>query len=236
MKRVIIYVVVFLFLLFIIVVVGTRWIDIKFGSNVSAWVQAGIAVVSFPIILFQLEQIRQSVNQKPKLEIGVINIRALPFSNVRLLAELPTRTDVGRGYAHFYLVLRNTGAAPARYIKIYVEHINKPHDFQFPPLVKPDEFSDEKPAFVKEHNWDLVFRAGTEWIVNTGDIEPFGFHLTTSFIVNDVNGAGATFQRPEYPSLGEIELNCTVWADGLERPLTKKLFVQIVERLEREHE
>lgn len=213
--------------------VGSQLLNRWLGIDVSGWVQAGIALVSFPVILYELDQIRQAVNRKPQLEVGLVNIQDLPFSRVREKNELPSKVNIDSGYAHFYIVLRNRGTAPARYVKVYVEHINREQNVFPPPLVKVSEFSEYKPSFVHEHNFDFVFRAGTEWIINTNDIEPFGFHITTSVIVEETNSAGVKMTHPQYPPPCEVILDCTVWAEGLNQPQKKRFFVNVVERLER---
>jgi len=159
--------------------IGTQILTKGLGVDVSGWVQTGIALVSFPTILYQLNEIRQAVNRKPELELGLVNIQDLPFSRVRQNDLLPSTVKVSSGYAHFYIVLRNRGTAPARYVKVYVEHVNRDQKVFPPPLVKVSEFAENKPSFVHEHNFDFVFRAGTDWIINPNDIEPFSFHIST---------------------------------------------------------
>jgi|GEM_PF-1282955 hypothetical protein len=212
---------------------GSQLLNKWLGVDVSGWVQAGIALISFPVILYELDQIREAVNRKPRLEIGLANIQDLPFSEVREQQELPSIVKVSSGYAHFYIVLRNRGKAPARYVKVYVEHINREQNVSPPPLVKVSEFAENKPSFVHEHNFDFVFRAGTDWIINPNDIEPFGFHITTSVIVEETNSAGVKMTHPQYPPPCEVILDCTVWAEGLNQPQKKRFFVNVVERLER---
>lgn len=205
----------------IVVCLGSTLLDPYFGSNIAGWIQTGITVISFPIILFELDQIRRTLNKKPHLEVGLVNMNDLPFSKVRCMHEIPEKTTVSDGYPHFYLVLRNRGAIPARYVKIYLEHTNRENHILPPPLVKISEFTKEKPSFVAEHNFDFVFRAGTEWIINPDDIEPFGFHIATSIIIDKNN-------RSALPPPCEIFLDCTIWAEGLQQPLKKKLVVRII--------
>lgn len=226
-----------LVLLLILVVVmplfGAGLLNPVLGMDISGWMQASIALISFPIILFELDQIRQAINRKPQLEVGLANIEDLPFSRIRLKHELPKTVKVSTGYAHFYIVLRNHGTGPARYVKVYVEHVNRAQNVLPPPLVKVSEFSENKPSFVHEHNFDFVFRAGTEWIINPEDIEPFGFHITTSIIMNETTESGETISYPQFPPPCEIILDCTVWAEGLEQPQKERLSVQVVKRLEK---
>lgn len=215
---------------------GSQLLNKWLGVDISGWVQAGIALISFPVILFELDQIREAVSRKPKLEIGLVNIQDLPFSRVRQLEELPSTVKVSSGYAYFYIVLRNHGQVPARYVKVYVEHVNRQQNVSPSPLVKVSEFADNKPSFVHEHNFDFVFRAGTDWIINPNDIEPFGFHITTSI------GTEKTYEDKhgkkqyvmEYPPPCEIILDCTVWAEGLMQPVKRKFVVNIVAHLERD--
>lgn len=222
-------------LLILVVVVplfGAGLLNPVLGMDISGWMQACIALISFPVILFELDQIRQAVSRKPELEVGLANMRDLPFSQVRMKRELPKEVKVSAGYAHFYIVLRNRGKAPARYVKVYVEHINREQNVFPPPFVKVTEFSENKPSFVHEHNFDFVFRAGTDWIINPNDIEPFGFHITTSVIVEETNSAGVEMKHAQYPPSCEVILDCTVWAEGLEQPKKERFSVQVVEHLE----
>lgn len=226
-------------LLFLVAVIGVpllgsqmlnKWLEV----DVSGWVQAGIAIISFPVILYELDQIREAVNRKPQLEIGLVNIQDLPFSRVREQRGLPSKIDVSSGYAHFYVVLRNHGKAPARYVKVYIEHINRQQRVFPLPLVKVSEFAENKPSFVHEHNFDFVFRAGTDWIINPNDIEPFGFHITTSVYTEETNSAGEKITHAEYPPPCEIILDCVVWAEGLDQPQKQRFWVNVVDHLERD--
>lgn len=213
---------------------GTQILNKCFGTDVSGWVQAGIALISFPVILYELNQIRQGLNRKPQIEIGLVNIKDLPFSKIRERQSLLSRVDVSAGYAHFYVILRNHGTAPARYVKVYIEHINRSQQVFPTPLVKVSEFSENKPSFVHEHNFDFVFRSGASWIINPDDFEPFGFHITTSIVIEETNSSGEKLTHTQYPSPCEIILDCIVWAEGLDQPIKKRLFVNVVEYLEGE--
>lgn len=220
----------FLVIVIVLPVISTGIMNRRLGMDITGWIQAFVAVISFPIILFELDQIRQAINRKPELEVGLVNIRDLPFSQVRLKHTLPKAVKVSSGYAHFYVVLRNNGNGPARHVKIYIEHINRTQDVVPRPHIKVSEFSEEKPTFVHEHNFDFVFRAGSDWIINPDDLEPFGFHITTSLVEGKTRD-GVEIRKSPPPC--EVILDCTVWAEGLDQPKQERFSVQIVEHLAR---
>jgi hypothetical protein len=230
-----------LLLLIVIAVIGVPGLGILLngclGVDVSGWVQAGLALASLPIILYQLDQIRKAVDRRPELNVGLANTRDLPFSKVRWGSALRPQVDIGQGYAHFYLVIQNSGKAPARFVKVYLEHVNRDQKAFPPPLVKVSEYSEDKPSFIPEHNFDFVFRGGSDWTINPDDIEPFGFHITTSVGSGETyrDKHGETHHRMEYPALGEVVLNCIVWAEGLEQPVQQQLCVNIVPHLEKDN-
>jgi hypothetical protein len=142
---------------------------------------------------------------------------------------------VSTGYAHFYVILRNRGTAPARYVKVYIDHVNRSQQVFPTPGVKVSEFSENKPSFVHEHNFDFVFRAGADWIINPNDIEPFGFHITTNVATSKTyeDDQGRKQHIMEFPPPCEIILSCTVWAERLEQPINRTFYVNIVEHLEK---
>ena len=201
--------------------------DYFFGIDISGWIQTFIAAFGFLIVLYQVDQIFKEISQRPEIEIGLVNIKALPFSRVRTMDALPKEVNVSSGYAHFYIILRNNGTAAAKHVKIYVEHLREEQPFPLA-FVKVSEFSENKHSFVNEHNFDFVFRGGNDWIINPSDIEPFGFQITTSIVIEEREIQGKIQEIRENPPPGIIKLNCTVWAEGLQKPVTENFLVQVI--------
>jgi len=218
--------------LILIPLLGTSTLNRLFGVDVSGWVQTGVALVGLPLLMFQLNQIRQALERKPDLEIGMVNIQDLPYSRVRQLKELPVRVDIATGYAHFEIILRNKGTVPARYVKVSIEHVNHDQVVTPPPRIIINEFSENKPTFIAEHNFEFIFRGGADWIIYPMDIEPFGFHVTTP-VFERVTDSDGVHKVPMFPPVCEIILDCTVWAEGLDQPQRKRLTANVVPNLGR---
>ena len=144
--------------------IGTRFLNSWLQADVSGWLQAGIALVSFPVIMYELNQIRKAASLKPHLEVGLANMLDINQSSVRGGNALPRQVDVNVGYAHFYIVLRNRGKVPARYVKVLVEHMNR-FENKSPAMVEVSEFAEDKPTFFHEHNFEFVFKGTNDWII-----------------------------------------------------------------------
>jgi hypothetical protein len=149
----------------------------------------------------------------------------MPVSTLRKKSKLPAAVEVSRGYAHFYVAVRNVGEIALQNVKIHVEHIRSQREVKAAVMFKVSEFSENKPTFYSENNFDFTFLGGADWMVYPGDTEVFGFHVSTAIIVQDKRLPEG--KRASYPPAGETRLTCTVWARGLSKPVDKDLVVVI---------
>jgi hypothetical protein len=181
----------------------------------SGWWQVAIAVAGLPILLYELSRIRQAIEQKPVISIGLATDRDLPSSKIREAKSLPTTVNVSQGYAHFYLVVRNQGPVRAEFVKIHLEHTgsseapnSSPLYLYAPPLLRVSEFSESKPSFHQENNAECVFVGGSDWVVHPNDSEIFGFHMTSSLVKQT-----EPVKIMEFPKPCDCYFHCTVWAE-----------------------
>ena len=175
----------------------------------SGWVQNAIAVISLPLIIWELYKIRISVNQKPGLEIGVISVQDLPLSKVRGYPVLPKVIKIGKGYPHFMFVIRNKGDILAEHLKIHIEYKSPNQKSLYNPCLRIQK-EDKKATFYSENNIDFIFRAENGWGIHSSDFELFWFYFDT--VVKDAR-----------PDIGETEIICSIWADKLAKPITENL-------------
>lgn len=197
----------------------------------SGWCQVAIALIGLPILFYELSRIRQAIEQKPMISIGLATVRDLPSSKIREAKSLPTAVNVKRGYAHFYLVVRNQGPVRSEFVKIHLEHTGAsegPHKSPFhlypPPLLRVSEFSESKPSFHQENNVECIFIGGSDWVIHPNDSEIFGFHMTTSLVKQK-----EPVEIREFPKPCDCYFHCTVWAERLNSPVSEKLIVRIIE-------
>jgi hypothetical protein len=198
------------------------------SADVSGWVQVGIAALGVPILLRELNQIREAINQKPNIGIGLASINDLPLAKIRDAKSLTTLKNVSHGYPHFELVVRNEGRVAAKSVKIHFEFISrapKGNSLAVPVLECKDWLKDNRFTFKKVNNADFVFIGGTDWVLHANDSDMFAFYLTTALGRKDKPG------EHEYPDVGEYEFMCTVWADGLDNPVVEKLKVNVVDKI-----
>ena len=90
-------------------------------ADIAGWVQVGIAALGIPILLREIIQIRTTIDQKPIISVGLGNVNDLPLSKIRNTHVLNTSINVSRGYAHFWLLIRNQGKVAAKSIKVHFE-------------------------------------------------------------------------------------------------------------------
>ncbi len=203
----------------------------------SGWWQVVILIIGLPILLYQLYEILRELGKKPELDIGLATINDLPTSRIREKKTLPYAVDVSSGYPHFFLVIKNQGKAAARYIKVHFEHRTSETPLNIsikrpPPVLKVSEFSKEKPQFHQENNVECVFTGGTNWVIHPEDTEVFGFHMTTSVIKETIKREnGDIINIPESPARGDCVFDCTIWTEGVDKPISKRLIVGIVDDL-----
>lgn len=195
------------------------------NSDIAGWVQVGIAALGVPILLRELNQIREAINQKPIIGIGLASVKDLPLSKIRV-SELKTTINVSQGYPSFWLVIRNTGKVSAKSVKIHVEYLSPNRKSLYLPVIEMDDWlGDERYTFKKVNNADFVFIGGSDWVLHVNDTDMFAFDMTTAVVKQ---------REPEIrerPDIGEYVFTCTVWADGLDKPLVEKLMVNVAEKI-----
>lgn len=196
------------------------------NSDAAGWVQVGIAALGVPILLRELIQIRQAINQRPIISVGLANVKGLPLSTIRNSKTLKTALDVSHGYPHFWLVIRNSGKVSAKSVKIHVEYIRPDRKSLYLPVIEvSDWLGDNRYTFKKVNNADFVFIGGSDWILHANDSDMFDFDMTTAIVKQ---------REPEireFPEVGDYIFTCTVWADGLDKPIIEKMTVSIVDKL-----
>jgi hypothetical protein len=218
-----------LWLLVIVIATGLVGISIyqtfQHESDAAGWVQVGIAALGVPILLRELYQIRQAINQKPVISVGLANVKDLPLSKIREAEHLKTTLDVSHGYPHFWLVVRNSGKTGAKSVKIHIEYIRSDRKSLYLPVIEvSDWLGDNRYTFKKVNNADFVFIGGSDWILHANDSDMFDFDMTTAIVKQ---------REPEireFPEVGNYEFTCTVWADGLDKPVVEKMIVNIVDK------
>lgn len=215
-------------ILIAVVLVGISIYEaIQPNSDIAGWVQVGIAALGIPILLRELIHIREAINQKPIIGVGLANVKDLPLSKVRV-SELKTTINVSQGYPSFWLIIRNTGKVSAKSVKIHIEYLSPSRKSLYLPVIEMDDWlGDERYTFKKVNNADFVFIGGSDWVLHVNDTDMFAFHMTTAIVKQ---------RKPEIrerPDFGEYVFTCTVWADGLDKSLVEKLTVNVVENLAR---
>ena len=140
-------------------------------ADQAGWWQVFLGALSVPVLLYELDRIRQALTLRPELSIGLAGVGDLPLSSIRSLEVLPTTVTVSQGYAHFYLVIRNHGKVAAKHVKIHLEHERNPsrQSSLLFPVVRVSEFSSDKPSFKPENNVDFVFTGGADWSIYPND-------------------------------------------------------------------
>jgi hypothetical protein len=218
-----------LWLVIILIAIGLVGISIyqalQPDSDSAGWIQVGIASLGVPILLRELNQIREAINQRPIIGMGLANVKDLPLSKIRD-SKLKTTINVSRGYPSFWLVIRNIGKVSAKSVKIHIEYLSPNRKSLYLPVIEMDDWlGDERYRFKKVNNADFVFIAGSDWVLHAHDTDMFAFDMTTAIVKQ---------REPEIrerPDIGEYEFTCTVWADGLDKPLVEKWIVNIVEKI-----
>jgi hypothetical protein len=193
-------------------------------ADTAGWIQVAIAALGVPILLRELYQIRQSINQKPIISIGLANVKDLPLSNVRATKSLKPSLEISHGYPHFWLIIRNTGKVTAKSVKIRFEFTRSTHqDPLLQPVIRTEDWmGDKRYTFKIVNNADFVFIGGTDWVLHANDTDMFDFYITTSIV------KGKQRERPDF---GDYEFRCTAWADGLDNPVIQNLTVSIIDKL-----
>jgi hypothetical protein len=218
-------------LLFVIILIAIGLVGISIyqalqpDSDSAGWVQVGIAALGVPILLRELNQIREAINQKPVIAVGLASVKDLPLSKIRD-SKLKTTVNVSRGYPSFWLVIRNTGKVSAKSVKIHIEYLSPNRKSLYLPVIEMDDWlGDERYTFKKVNNADFVFIGGSDWVLHANDTDMFAFDMTTAIVKQ---------REPEIrerPEIGRYEFSCTVRADSLDKPLAENLVVSLVETI-----
>jgi hypothetical protein len=197
-------------------------------SDAAGWVQVLLAAFGLPILYYELRRIREAIDLKPVISIGVASVNDLPLSKIRDAARLSNTVVVNRGYPHFWLVIRNSGPVAAKSVKIHLEYKPPKRASLLLPVIEVDEWlGDKRFSFKKVNNADFVFIGGQDWVLHSHDSDMFGFYMTTAVVKQT-----EPQEIRERPEPGDYEFPCTVWADGLQGPVAEHLKVIIQEKAE----
>jgi hypothetical protein len=200
-------------------------------ADASGWWQVFLGAVSIPLLFYELSRLRQAVERKPVLSIGLVNINDYPLSNIRAIDILPTDINVGRGYPHFTLAVKNSGSLEAKFVKIHFEfHRPQQTASLATTTVKVYEWlGDKRYSFKQDNNFDFIFVGGVDWVLHPNDTETFSFFMSTTMVIEK-----EPIELRERPALGEYSFQCTVWAEGLESPVQENFTVTVVESIKGE--
>jgi len=86
-----------------------------------------------------MNQIREIINQKPIISVGLANVKDLPLSKIKV-SELRKTINVSHGYPSFLLVIRNTGKVSAKSAKIHVEYLGPNKKSLYMPVIEMDDW------------------------------------------------------------------------------------------------
>lgn len=160
--------------------------------------------------------------QRPPIALGLATVKDLPLSKIQKIVSLPTTITVKKGYPHFYLALRNLSNTQITNIKVHLEFERPSQDSLYFPVLKVSEFSEKKPGFIPENNFEFVFKGISDWQIYPKDTEVFGFHFTT-VVVKQTEPQEIRYA----PDPSNCYLTCTVWLEGSEKPIKENLKVII---------
>jgi hypothetical protein len=168
-----------------------------------------VAIAAFRIVLLVVASI----------SIGFMAVG--PLSEIREKVTLPTTVNVGQGYPCFQLVVSNRGKLAARFVKIHLEFLSVGDTSCFDNAKTPIEHlaapalevPNDNP-FKWQNNKDFVFMGGVDWVIYSQDEVSFTFCLGT-----------VVKEQPPVPF--DYRFRCTVWAQGLDFPVSKDLMVRV---------
>jgi hypothetical protein len=131
--------------------------------------------------------------------------------------------SIGQGYPCFWLVIRNNGRVAAKSLKIHLEYKPLERKSLYLPVIEAkDWLGDNRYTFKKVNNADFVFIGGSDWVLHASDTDMFDFQMTTAIAKHTENGVVR-----ERPDLGDYAFACTVWADGLDKPVKEVLTISV---------
>jgi hypothetical protein len=198
---------------------------VKEKNNRASWLQVAIEALALPVVLYELNRIRTSLEEKPELTLGVASVKELPLSNIGRTNDVPKSISISRGYPFFMLIIQNKGPAMARAVKIHFEYLPPPDRHLLTPVIKTYEWKEDKRyAFSQENNVDFVFIGGSDWYIHPGDFEAFSFFMTTVVVLQK-----EPHEIRERPEPGRYEFTCSVRAEGLTKPVSEHLHVEVIE-------
>jgi hypothetical protein len=217
-------------LMVLVISFSVKRIISDWSSDFSGWGQLIIETLTLPMIAFELNRIRKELGKTAEIDIGVVGIKEYPLSNIRSIEKLQTYTKINQGYPLFCLVVRNKGQVSARFVKIHLEFTDhepsfkkgelSPVESMASPVIKIYK-SNNQYNFNRENNADFVFSGGTDWVLRPQDSEKFDFFISSAIGTKDPK---IPYERP-YPSL--CKFVCTVWVDGIEKPVVQRVDVEI---------
>jgi hypothetical protein len=176
------------------------------SGDSSGWWQVLLEGLNFPLVAFALYSLIENINRaskRPQLEIGIYNsnISTTQISWSEPLASmvaLPNNSD------KLALVVQNRGKAPARFLRVSVEIQSRELFWHL------DGYSLFKPTGV-----NLTFNGGADYILYPKEEEVFLFYLSSGKPATEIDKTDSS-----------KSLQCTVWAEHLEKPVTKTFTIE----------
>lgn len=188
----------------------------------SGWLQVSIDSLGIPALIFALLSLRQQLKDlqsTPEIDLGVVR-GGLPLSEIDKLKSLPSHIEVTQDYPAFSLVISNKGKVAIKFARIHFEYSSFAHRDSLPQpqgLLKAHNTN----PFKCKNNMDFIFESGPGWVIYPLSTVTFIFHITTSISHDEAA------QNNERPAPYKYAFKCTIWAEGLEKPVSKELTVEV---------
>lgn len=206
----------------ILVGVVSGWILSQYAlpyspPEASGWWQVVLVIVGLPILLDQLKKIQEEAKKaqwKPEISIGLAPF-PLSISDLEVGKDLPTELHVVRQSSNFRLtlVIQNRGKLAAKFVKILLVKSFEENAYMPRVAIQWGQVTNEK-RFGQVGNKEYVFNGGIDWVLYPHDIEQFRVVLSP---------IGDSIKADDY------YFHCTVWAEGLDNPVSELLVIKINE-------
>jgi hypothetical protein len=180
-------------------------------ADAAGWWQIVIAVAGLPILLYELEKVAKDLRRaewKPDISIGLAYFRESLLELKDYEGEFPVDIDLtsehrtsGKPEYICLLVVQNRGKLAAKFVRILIELKSPEDDFSFIP-------SEELKLIGAQ---DYSFEASSNWFIHPKHARVFPLTFSTS--------------EPQ-----QYLFHCTVWTEGLEKPVGQALTVRIVDK------
>ncbi len=190
-------------------------------GEAAGWWQFIVVIIGLPVLYDQLKKIAEEARKKPEISIGLLGVGFdhLSISDVKAEAEKNLYTevclDLNRS-RRFMLVIRNLGKAAAKFVKIHLEYKSFENSADMP-RIKFHALEERKQKHFEEYTMkDYIFTGGADWVIYPVDAAPFEVML-------DIPPSKKAIR------VGDLIFGCTVWAEGLDNPVSEQLTVKITD-------